>query len=90
MVKKEPTWVCDCFEMVRKEFLGDAKRIKEIGGEFAMKTALDRLRAVEDVDTSLTYKGCIAITDLDKRRTETGELITKVKSNLKAMKFEVV
>jgi len=75
---------CDCYELVRKDFFDTAKRLMEPEiGVFANRVALDRLRAVDDMDTILGVRECIPLLELAKRRVETEKMIDELKRRLK-------
>jgi len=74
---------CDCYELVRNDFFETAKRLMEPEiGVFANRVSLDRLRAVEDMDTILGVSECIPILELAKRRDETEKMIVELKKRL--------
>jgi len=70
---------CECYEFVRKDFIDVAKRLLAIAGVFPASVAVDRLRAVEDMDTVLRNRDCISADELFKRRDETAKLLERGK-----------
>jgi len=69
--------VCECYELVRQDFLRTAKDLLKVSGEFPATKALDRLYAVSEMDSVLIAKRCIDHAVLMARREETEQLINE-------------
>jgi len=81
-----PEKFCECYELVRKDFMGLTKGFIEIGGEFPLKQALDNLHAIARMDTRLIAAECITLSELAKRRKYVEDLITATKEELDRIK----